>query len=157
MRVAAFVFPDDIESTAAALYDVLQRWWGAGTWDEECSVEPWWQHRMKEIGKVKGYCSRCKVDVRDMALAVRFMRATGVRFLGLPSVRREIMPARDWWRTESGRRSEAAFEKEYALAISGATGYAKERLLAAQGPGRAPALAAWLAGEFADGEADALW
>jgi len=58
--------------THAQLYDLLQEWFGVGTYDELVEREPWYKARMTEIGKLKRQMTSRHVTVETVLDAARF-------------------------------------------------------------------------------------
>jgi len=64
------------ELTHAGLYDLLQTYFGIGSYDEVLGeAEPWYKARMNEIGKLKRLMNSRHVSVETMVEAAEYAHA----------------------------------------------------------------------------------
>lgn len=74
------MLPDEEEfpTTPAEVYDLLQREFGIGSYDDVVSQEAWFKARMKEIGMVKRLMKARRATERQVAIAAWYAKEAGV-------------------------------------------------------------------------------
>jgi len=68
--------PTEFPESHAALYDLLQRMFGIGAYDEFTSRDEWYKARIAEIGKLKSLCRARRATVRQVAIAAWYAQHT---------------------------------------------------------------------------------
>lgn len=124
--------------TDAELYDLLQRLFGIGVWDEDTSSQPWWKARALEITKIKRSRTSRNVDLEDLALAALYCKAHGEPVANVAWLYRHIGPAIRW----NNERSRAAKSREFDELLQAAIEHEQQnpdsewldRLVRARGP-----------------------
>lgn len=93
--------------TDGDLYDLLQKWFGIGEWDEDVSSQPWWKARALEISKIKRSRTSRNVDLEDLALAAEYCKQHHLPVANVAWLYRHIAPAIRW-RNERSRAARVA-------------------------------------------------
>lgn len=117
--------------THAGLYDLLQEYFGIGTFDE-LHGEPWYKARMTEIGKLKRLMTSRYVDISTMAQAAEYAHARHLPITAAWELIDVIPEARQAARVAAQRplsdrlqaaaaEAVAAGEHDWALRLSAAT------------------------------------
>jgi hypothetical protein len=135
--------------TDADLYDLLQRLFGLGEWDEHLSSEPWWQHRLQQIAKIKRSRTSRNVDLVDLERAAYYAKRTGEDVRAVTWLYKLISPAirDDNERRRAARTAQLDFEIARAIEReheSDPDSPWVDRLVRARGTSRREVYEAWL-------------
>lgn len=101
--------PTEFPSSPAALFDLLQRAFGVGSFDELVNNEPpWFKVRMTEIAKIRSLLKARKATVRQVAIAAWYAQQRHVHVSQSYQLFRLIPEAMRTYNREVARnRSEA--------------------------------------------------
>lgn len=119
MMTAPRVWTDvDLPTTDAELYDLLQRLFGIGGFDDiTTGNERWHQARMREIAKIKGQRKARGTSIADLAIAAIYCHHHGIHVFTTAPLYKHIRAAKAAWIKSHREREQANHHAAYAEAI----------------------------------------
>lgn len=102
--------------TDGDLYDLLQRLFGLGDWNEDSDL-PWWKARQFEVTKIKRSRTARRVALEDLALAAEYAKAHGEDVRAVTWLYKLITPAIRWDNERSRAASLGQLDDEIAAAV----------------------------------------
>lgn len=102
--------------TDSDLFDLIQRLFGCGEFDENGDV-PWWKFRQQEVSKIKRSRQSRGVPLENIATAALYCKQQGITIQNFTWLYQHILPALKWQTRQDQLEAQRYLTEELARAL----------------------------------------